>query len=193
MRTSNRSGSHPCSRRVSATSRTAVYGPVRTVVWEGWSREAPPYPDLWPEAGVGRPDPGTSGVGVTPDIWAEEPNAQKIRRRQGNPVPPLPPNTRAQLHGHGRREGRREGESPVSLTVSRRSLPDRGHARPSRGRSDGKRPATATAFSDYFPPRPNSIVGKGRFASRSKIVAARRPPLRYGRRERCSRGPPAVW
>ena len=45
MRTSDRSGSHPCSERVSATSRTAVYGPVRTVVWEGWSREAPPYPD----------------------------------------------------------------------------------------------------------------------------------------------------
>src|SRR6266478_4076490 len=33
--------------RVSATSRTAVYGPVRTVVWEGRSREAPPYPDRW--------------------------------------------------------------------------------------------------------------------------------------------------
>jgi putative tryptophan/tyrosine transport system substrate-binding protein len=31
--------------RVSATSRTAVYGPVRTVVWEGRSRKAPPYPD----------------------------------------------------------------------------------------------------------------------------------------------------
>jgi hypothetical protein len=28
--------------------RTAVYGPVRTVVWEGRSREAPPYPDLCP-------------------------------------------------------------------------------------------------------------------------------------------------
>jgi hypothetical protein len=32
-----------------------VYGPVRTVVWEGRSREAPPYPDrsdfvLWPKA-----------------------------------------------------------------------------------------------------------------------------------------------
>jgi hypothetical protein len=27
------------------TDRTAVYGPVRTVVWEGWNREAPPYPD----------------------------------------------------------------------------------------------------------------------------------------------------
>src|SRR3979490_1139711 len=33
------------SNRVSVTSRTAVYGPVRTVVWEGRSREAPPYPD----------------------------------------------------------------------------------------------------------------------------------------------------
>jgi len=36
--------------RVSVTSRTAVYGPVRTVVWEGWSRKAPPYPDLWHKA-----------------------------------------------------------------------------------------------------------------------------------------------
>src|SRR5712692_11261489 len=25
--------------------RTAVYGPVRTVVWEGRNREVPPYPD----------------------------------------------------------------------------------------------------------------------------------------------------
>src|SRR5262245_23317807 len=63
MRTSNRSVSHPCSKRVSATSRTAVYGPVRTVVWEGRSRKAPPYPDLWPLADVSvrfprRPLPG---------------------------------------------------------------------------------------------------------------------------------------
>src|SRR5208282_3868489 len=28
-----------------STRRTAVYGPVRTVVWEGRSRETPPYPD----------------------------------------------------------------------------------------------------------------------------------------------------
>ena len=34
-----------CLESVSATSRTAVYGPVRTVVWEGRSREAPSYPD----------------------------------------------------------------------------------------------------------------------------------------------------
>ena len=27
------------------TDRTAVYGPVRTVVWEGSGREARPYPD----------------------------------------------------------------------------------------------------------------------------------------------------
>src|SRR5258707_12305863 len=45
MHTSNRSACHPCSNRVSVPSRTAVYGPVRTVVWEGRSRKAPPYPD----------------------------------------------------------------------------------------------------------------------------------------------------
>src|ERR1700730_12544907 len=44
MHTSNRSACHPCSNRVSATSRTAVYGPVRTVVWEGRGRELPPIP-----------------------------------------------------------------------------------------------------------------------------------------------------
>ena len=27
------------------TNRIAVYGPVRTVVWEGFRREADPYPD----------------------------------------------------------------------------------------------------------------------------------------------------
>ena len=32
--------------------RTAVYGPVRTVVWEGRGREAPPYPD---SIGLGTP------------------------------------------------------------------------------------------------------------------------------------------
>ncbi len=31
-------------------ARTAVYGPVCTVVWEGRSRKAPPYPDLRLEA-----------------------------------------------------------------------------------------------------------------------------------------------
>src|SRR5260221_1624125 len=39
----------PDFRRRAATCiihRTAVYGPVRTVVWEGRSREAPPYPVL---------------------------------------------------------------------------------------------------------------------------------------------------
>jgi hypothetical protein len=54
MRTSDRSVSHPCSARVSATSRSAVYGPVCTVVWEGWSREAPPYPDHCPKAVLAR-------------------------------------------------------------------------------------------------------------------------------------------
>jgi hypothetical protein len=56
MHTSNRSACHPCSNRVSATSRTAVYGPVRTVVWEGRSCEAPPYPDHWRKAAIRRND-----------------------------------------------------------------------------------------------------------------------------------------
>jgi RNA-directed DNA polymerase len=30
-----------------ALTRWVRLRPVRTVVWEGWSREAPPYPDLW--------------------------------------------------------------------------------------------------------------------------------------------------
>src|SRR6202051_254466 len=51
MHTSNRSACHPCSNRVSVTSRTAVYGPVRTVVWEGRSGTAPPYPDQWKTSG----------------------------------------------------------------------------------------------------------------------------------------------
>ena len=35
----------PRDRHDRIISRTAVYGPVRTVVWEGRGREAPPYPD----------------------------------------------------------------------------------------------------------------------------------------------------
>src|ERR1039458_6618200 len=70
MHTSNRSACHPCSNRVSATSRTAVYGPVRTVVWEGRSCEAPPYPDLWHFSDMpGRTDDvrsfGRTGSGVS--------------------------------------------------------------------------------------------------------------------------------
>jgi hypothetical protein len=52
--TSSCSVSQPWSKRVSATSRTAVYGPVRTVVWEGRSRKAPPYPDQGYFRGVNR-------------------------------------------------------------------------------------------------------------------------------------------
>ena len=38
--------------------RTAVYGPVRTVVWEGRSRETPPYPD--PQADRKRVEPANA-------------------------------------------------------------------------------------------------------------------------------------
>ena len=45
MRTSARSGFHRWSKGVSVTDRTAVYGPVRTVVWEGSAGDRRPYPE----------------------------------------------------------------------------------------------------------------------------------------------------
>ena len=45
MPISNRSGFLRCSRIVSVTSRTAVYGPVRTVVWQGSAGDCRPYAD----------------------------------------------------------------------------------------------------------------------------------------------------
>ena len=47
----------------SLTGRTAVYGPVCTVVWEGWSREASPYPDSYRTTGPRRhPSPLRAGL-----------------------------------------------------------------------------------------------------------------------------------
>src|SRR5262245_66008050 len=57
MRTSNRSGFPRCSRSVSATDRTAGYGPVRTVVWQGAAGDRRPYADL-----VGNPEVGNRDV-----------------------------------------------------------------------------------------------------------------------------------
>jgi hypothetical protein len=46
MPTSNRSVFRRCSRVASVTNRTAVYGPVRTVVWQGSAGDRRPYADL---------------------------------------------------------------------------------------------------------------------------------------------------
>ena len=43
--------------RLRSIRRTAVYGPVCTVVWEGRSREAPPYPDWDVKATCSHPEP----------------------------------------------------------------------------------------------------------------------------------------
>jgi len=55
MLTSARSVFLHCSRTTSVTSRTAVYGPVRTVVWQGSAGDCRPYADqvgnsdnVWP-------------------------------------------------------------------------------------------------------------------------------------------------
>jgi hypothetical protein len=45
MHTSARSDYLHCSRTTSVTSRTAVYGPVRTVVWQGSAGDCRPYAD----------------------------------------------------------------------------------------------------------------------------------------------------
>jgi hypothetical protein len=45
MHTSARSAFLHCSRTTSLTSRTAVYGPVRTVVWQGSAGDCRPYAD----------------------------------------------------------------------------------------------------------------------------------------------------
>jgi hypothetical protein len=62
MRTSTRSVFLRYSRIVSVTSRTAVYGPVRTVVWQGSAGDRRPYANHW----GGRGPPGlTSRLTVT--------------------------------------------------------------------------------------------------------------------------------
>ena len=45
MHTSARSAFLHCSGTTSVTSRTAVYGPVRTVVWQGSAGDYRPYAD----------------------------------------------------------------------------------------------------------------------------------------------------
>jgi hypothetical protein len=45
MHTSAHSAFLHCSRTTSLTSRTAVYGPVRTVVWQGSAGDCRPYAD----------------------------------------------------------------------------------------------------------------------------------------------------
>jgi hypothetical protein len=45
MHTSVRSDYLHCSGTTSLTSRTAVYGPVRTVVWQGSAGDCRPYAD----------------------------------------------------------------------------------------------------------------------------------------------------
>src|SRR5262245_29924046 len=42
--------------------RTAGYGPVRPVVWEGWRRKTPPYPD-WRANDASRRRSAPGGVG----------------------------------------------------------------------------------------------------------------------------------
>lgn len=62
------------------TNRTAVYGPVRTVVWEGPGRKARPYPDH-----------GCSSRSEAEPVEAVEPSKIRPGRGEGNHVLRLPP------------------------------------------------------------------------------------------------------
>jgi len=79
-----------CSKRVSATSRTAVYGAVRTVVWEGRSCEAPPYPDRsdfvpWPITDMDRCPPFGRYWGQNCGIMLHVPHPiDQTRKRRAN-------------------------------------------------------------------------------------------------------------
>ena len=72
-RNTDRSISTPCSKHVSATSRTAVYGLVRAVVWQGAAGDRRPYADLSPVPLIG--------------------NVQKARLGLANTTFPDPPRT----------------------------------------------------------------------------------------------------
>jgi len=52
-----RSSPNPCARPSLTRSNRRWYGPVCPVVWEGWRREASPYPDLAQTAAIARRHP----------------------------------------------------------------------------------------------------------------------------------------
>ncbi len=107
MLTSARSAFLHCSRTTSLTSRTAVYGPVRTVVWQGSAGNCRPYADQTPqylEIGfpwiVGDPD-RTPPFSSMPEIGSDESQWQATSDREvelvavrvrddHEPVAPLP-------------------------------------------------------------------------------------------------------
>jgi len=73
------------------------------VVWEGRSREAPPYPDLWPEAAV-------AALQRYVRSWSTSPRAM--------PLPPLALPSRLPSYAHGCLiEGRRQSRTPEAQRV----------------------------------------------------------------------------
>jgi hypothetical protein len=89
MLTSARSAFLHCSRTTSLTSRTAVYGPVRTVVWQGSTGNCRPYADQTPFSSLGREVansytwrrglPQNGVVGNSAAIWRKNRSFRKLR------------------------------------------------------------------------------------------------------------------
>jgi hypothetical protein len=82
---------HPA--RMGSCHGTAVYGPVRTVVWEGRSREASPYPDSFPfrESSIPLRGPDSSAVGLpSSDQAAAKKLAIRWLKNKSPETPSLP-------------------------------------------------------------------------------------------------------
>src|ERR1700751_5257580 len=80
---------------IAQSIRTTVCGPACTVVWEGWSREAPPYPDSYFDR---RRDTHTL-IFLVDNIFApltylvpSRGNSQKSPITFRQVAPPIPPN-----------------------------------------------------------------------------------------------------
>jgi len=59
------------------------YGPVCPVVWEGWRREASPYPDLWGPwlVAIGEITSGHADVAAQHRETGQEPNTPNLVTR----------------------------------------------------------------------------------------------------------------
>src|SRR6266852_2440425 len=88
MQLSPRLDFRPWSRDDSMTNRTAVYGPVRTVVWEGRRSDPSPYPDVcwacpaaWKCKSSTQPD-GGEGLAIRNGVVREAGSERSVEQKR---------------------------------------------------------------------------------------------------------------
>ena len=122
-----------------------------------------------------RAEAGIEAIALSPRLgdFNEDLRTLRHRRASGSPAHPARAAGRRPLHAVGDgRDGVNVGASMSSWPVGRGPrCRTESRPRPSRGRSDGRRPGPAMAAPGYFPPALRA------FASRNKIAGLRHPPL----------------